>query len=147
VGTGSITGVYTVLVDGDDMNEPVSDTLRAALDGHIVLSREIASSGQYPAVDVLQSLSRLHTAIGKPADLAAARKLLAGCALYERNRQLIEIGAYKPGVSESLDRVVRLMPLIREFFSQSLEESIARAAALTQLRKLATLLGADLDPA
>jgi flagellum-specific ATP synthase len=145
-GVGSITGVYTVLVDGDDMNEPVSDTLRATLDGHIVLSREIANAGQYPAVDVLQSLSRLHSTLGNATDLAAARKLLASCALYERNRQLIEIGAYKAGVSESLDRAVRLMPRIREFFAQPFGRSIARAEALVQLRKLAAALGADLDP-
>src|SRR5882724_9371190 len=142
---GSITGVYTVLVDGDDMNEPVSDALRATLDGHIVLSRDIANSGQFPAVDVLQSMSRLHTAIGKPADLAAARRLLAACALYERNRQLIEIGAYKAGVSESLDRAVQLMPRIRGFLSQSLGQSVSRADSLAQLGKLASLLGVDND--
>ena len=144
-GAGSITGIYTVLVDGDDMNEPVSDTLRATLDGHIVLSRDIANSGQFPAVDVLQSMSRLHTAIGKPADLAAARRLLAACALYERNRQLIEIGAYKAGVSESLDRAVQLMPRIRGFLSQSLGQSTSRADSLAQLGKLASLLGVDND--
>ena len=141
LGAGSITGVYTVLVDGDDMNEPVSDTLRATLDGHIVLSREIAIAGQYPAVDVLQSVSRLHATIGKPADLAAARKVLASCALYDRNRQLIEIGAYKPGVSESLDRTVRLIPRVREFFSQSSEKSVTRADALAELRDLASSVG------
>jgi len=119
--------------------------LRATLDGHIVLSRDIANSGQFPAVDVLQSMSRLHTAIGKPADLAAARRLLAACALYERNRQLIEIGAYKAGVSESLDRAVQLMPKIRGFLSQSLGQSTSRADSLAQLGKLASLLGVDND--
>lgn len=137
VGAGSITGVYTVLVDGDDMNEPVADTLRATLDGHIVLSRDIANAGQYPAVDVLQSISRLHATIGKDEDLAAGRKVLAACALYERNRQLIEVGAYKPGVSLELDRVVQAMPGIRAFFSQNLGHQVARADALLQLKKLA----------
>jgi flagellum-specific ATP synthase len=141
-GEGSITGVYTVLVDGDDMNEPVADTLRATLDGHIVLSRDIANAGQYPAVDVLQSVSRLHTAIGEAADLDAARMLLAGCALYERNRQLIEIGAYKAGVSASLDRVVRAMPRIRAFFAQASNQRVSRAEALLQLKTLAVSLGA-----
>lgn len=144
-GRGSITAVYTVLVDGDDMNEPVSDTLRATLDGHIVLSRDIANSGQYPAVDVLQSVSRLHSAVGKPEDVAAARKLLAGCALYERNRQLIEIGAYKPGVNPALDSVVQLMPGIRAFLSQQPGQKAARAESLAQLRKLASSLGNDHD--
>jgi flagellum-specific ATP synthase len=142
VGTGSITGVYTVLVDGDDMNEPVSDTLRATLDGHIVLSRDIANAGQYPAVDVLHSVSRVHTAISTPEDLSASRKLLACCALYERNKQLIEIGAYKPGVSPPLDRAVELMPRIRAFFSQPLGHGTPRAESLAQLRKLVSSLGA-----
>ncbi|HKU15158.1 MAG TPA: FliI/YscN family ATPase [Steroidobacteraceae bacterium] len=143
VGAGSITGVYTVLVDGDDMNEPVADTLRGTLDGHIVLSREIANAGQYPAVDVLNSVSRVHTSVGKPEDLAAARRVLACCALYERNRQLIEVGAYKQGVSPSLDRAVQLMPRIRAFLSQPLGHKTPRAESLAQLRKLAASLGAD----
>ncbi|MET0534966.1 MAG: FliI/YscN family ATPase [Steroidobacter sp.] len=143
VGAGSITGVYTVLVEGEDMNEPVSDTLRATLDGHIVLSREIANAGQFPAVDVLTSVSRLHNAISAPEDVAAAREVLACCALYERNRQLIEIGVYKPGVSVQLDRVVQLMPRIRAFLSQGLSDSAPRARSLTQLRELAASLGAD----
>ncbi len=142
-GAGSITGVYTVLVDGDDMNEPVSDTLRATLDGHIVLSRDIANAGQYPAVDVLSSVSRVHAAISTPEDTAAARKVLACCALYERNRQLIEIGVYKPGVSSALDRAVQLMPRIRDFFSQPLGEKTSRSESLTRLRKLAASLEAD----
>jgi flagellum-specific ATP synthase len=142
-GAGAISGVYTVLVDGDDMNEPVSDTLRATLDGHIVLSRDIANGGQYPAVDVLQSVSRLHSRVGQPEDIACARNVLAACALYERNRQLIEIGAYKPGVSPSLDRVVQVMPSIRAFLSQTLGEATPRAASLAQLRALSSSLGTD----
>jgi len=138
---GSITGVFTVLVDGDDMNEPVADTLRAILDGHIVLSRELANAGRFPAVDVLHSVSRLHGAIGLPDDLAAARQLLACCALYERNRQLIEIGACKPGVNPALDRAMQLMPRIHEFFAQHPGQQIPRADALAQLRKLASAWG------
>ncbi|HEY5760115.1 MAG TPA: FliI/YscN family ATPase [Steroidobacter sp.] len=140
-GVGSITGVYTVLVDGDDMNEPVSDTLRATLDGHIVLSRDIANAGQYPAVDVLQSVSRLHTKISQPADVACARNVLASCALYERNRQLIEIGAYKPGVNPTLDRTVQSMSRVRSFFSQATEQKIPRADSLAQLKALSASLG------
>ena len=143
IGAGSITGVFTVLVEGDDMNEPVADTLRATLDGHIVLSRDIANSGQYPAVDLLGSLSRVHAAIGTPEDLAAARRVLACCALYERNRQLIEIGVYKPGASPPLDRAAQLMPGIREFLSQSLTDKVPRSQALSQLKRLAAALGAE----
>jgi flagellum-specific ATP synthase len=140
VGQGSITGVYTVLVDGDDMNEPVADTLRATLDGHIVLSRELANAGQYPSVDVLQSVSRLHSTVAKSEELAATRKVLAACSLYERNRQLIEIGAYKPGVSAALDRAVQTMPRIQAFLSQPLGQETPRADALAQVRTLAAAL-------
>jgi flagellum-specific ATP synthase len=140
VGTGSITGVYTVLVEGDDLNEPVSDTLRATLDGHVVLSREVANAGQYPAVDVLNSVSRLHTAIRTEQELADTRKLLACCALYERNRQLIELGVYKPGVSAALDRAVLMMPKIRAFLSQASSNKVARSESLAQLQKLAAAM-------
>jgi flagellum-specific ATP synthase len=140
VAAGSITGIYTVLVDGDDMSEPVADTLRATLDGHIVLSRELAHTGRYPAVDVLQSVSRLHAIVARPDEIAATRSVLAACALYERNRQLVEIGAYKPGVSAALDRAVQMLPRIHAFLSQSLGESVARAHALAQLRDLAAAL-------
>jgi flagellum-specific ATP synthase len=142
-GAGSITGIYTVLVDGDDFNEPVSDTLRATLDGHVVLSRDIANAGQYPAVDVLNSVSRLHNAIVTPEQSVAARKVLACCALYERNRQLVEIGVYKRGVSPQLDRAVELMPRIRSFFVQALDSRSSRAESMSQLLKLAASLGAD----
>lgn len=145
IGAGSITGIYTVLVDGDDMNEPVSDTLRATLDGHIVLSRDIANAGQYPAVDILNSISRVHASISAAEDLSAARKVLACCALYERNRQLIELGVYKPGISPALDRAVQLMPRIRSFLSQSLLGKVARADSLAQLRKLAAAMGGEDD--
>lgn len=142
VGEGSITGVYTVLVEGDDLNEPVSDTLRATLDGHIVLSRDIANAGQYPAVDVLHSISRLHSTVATAEELAAARTLRACVALYERNRQLIEIGAYKPGVNAPLDEAVKAMPRIRAFLSQSHGQASDRPAAMKQLRQLAAMLGA-----
>jgi flagellum-specific ATP synthase len=121
----------------------VSDTLRATLDGHIVLSRDIANAGQYPAVDILNSISRVHTAIGAAEDLTAARSLLACCALYERNRQLIEIGVYKPGVSPALDRAVQLMPRIRAFLSQPMTDKVSRTDALSQLRGLAAGLGVE----
>lgn len=141
VGDGAITGLYTVLVDGDDMNEPVADTVRAILDGHVVLSRDLASAGQYPAVDVLNSVSRVHAQVATPEDLAAARKLLGCVALYERNRQLVEIGVYKPGVSAQLDTAVKLMPRIQAFFAQGLQQCIARTDSLAQLRELAAALG------
>jgi flagellum-specific ATP synthase len=137
---GSITGVYTVLVDGDDMTEPVADTLRATLDGHIVLSREIANAGQYPAVDVLQSVSRLLPIVNDRHSLEAARRVIATCAMYERNRQLIEIGAYKSGVSDALDRAVDGMPAVREFLAQRMDELVPRVQALTELKSVSQRL-------
>lgn len=142
-GAGSITGVYTVLVEGDDMSEPVADTLRATLDGHIVLSRELANSGHYPAVDVLNSVSRIHAAIATADEMECVRKVLACCALYERNRQLIELGVYKDGSNAALDRVVQVMPRVRAFLTQRVSDDVPRAESLMQLCKLAALLGAD----
>lgn len=139
-GSGSITGLYTVLVEGDDLNEPISDTLRATLDGHFVLSRELANSEQYPAVDVLQSISRLHHSVAESSEVHWARRLRAAWALYERNRELIEIGAYKAGVNPALDRAVSLMPAMRSYFSQIDGKAVARAEALLQLRALSDSL-------
>jgi len=140
--SGSITAIYTVLVEGDDLNEPVSDTVRGTLDGHIVLSRDLAHAGHYPAIDVLKSISRLHSAISDPAHLQAARSLGAALSLYERNRQLVEIGAYRPGSNPALDRVVEAMPRIEAFLTQRIAERVERPAAIEQLRQLvATLEG------
>ncbi len=115
---GSITGIYSVLVDGDDMNDPIADAARSILDGHIVLSRDIASSGVYPAVDVLSSVSRLESAILE----SSQRKLLAdirGVLAHVRNaRDLIDIGAYKRGGNPKLDRAIDLEPKITSVFLQ-----------------------------
>jgi flagellum-specific ATP synthase len=137
---GSITALYTVLVEGDDMNEPVADTARGTLDGHIVLSRELAHAGQFPPIDVLQSVSRLHAALSNADDLAASRTLVDALALYERNRQLVEIGAYKPGSNALLDRTVAAMPAIRAFLSQGLDERVSREAGRVRLRELCAAL-------
>lgn len=140
-GIGSITAIYTVLVEGDDLNEPISDTVRSTLDGHIVLSRELANAGQYPPVDVLKSISRLHSSLARPEDLAAARTLLEALSVYERNRQLVEIGAYKAGSNRPLDRAVAALPAIRSFLGQGQSEHVERHEALHRLRQLAATLG------
>jgi flagellum-specific ATP synthase len=140
-GSGSITAIYTVLVEGDDLNEPISDTVRGTLDGHIVLSRELAHGGQYPAVDVLKSISRLHSSLAKPEDLAAGRTLLEALSVYERNRQLVEIGAYKAGANGPLDRAVAALPAMRAFLGQGLNERVERGETLRRLRQLAAQLG------
>jgi flagellum-specific ATP synthase len=142
-GGGSISAFYTVLVDGDDLNEPLSDAIRGLLDGHLVLSREIAQAGRHPAIDVLRSVSRLKEAVSTPADLAAARRILASCALFERNRSLVEVGAYQPGVRAELDRALAAAPRIEAFLAQPARRRVARDDALAQMRQLAATLETD----
>lgn len=128
--TGSITGLYTVLVEGDDFNEPISDTVRSILDGHIMLSRALAHKNHYPAVDVLQSISRVMSEIVTPEHKKAAAKIRNIMATYTKNEDLINIGAYVKGSDKNIDLAIEYMPKIREFLTQStsakftLEESI-----------------------
>ncbi|HEY6413157.1 MAG TPA: FliI/YscN family ATPase [Edaphobacter sp.] len=130
--TGSITAFYTVLMEGDDQQDPVVDAVRSFLDGHVVLSRSMAAAGWYPPVDVLDSLSRLMpvvTTAEHRAQASVARRLLAAHA---RSEDLIRIGAYKPGTDDELDRAMRAMPVLREFLEQqsrervSMEDTVAR---------------------
>ncbi len=128
---GSITGIYTVLADGDDQDDPVVDTARSILDGHIVLSRDLAQRGQYPAIDIAASLSRVMSDITTPGHLAAARTFRALAANYEANRDLVMMGAYRAGADAQLDRAIAMHDALRVFLSQpqhetvSLEQSIA----------------------
>jgi flagellum-specific ATP synthase len=118
---GSITGIYTVLVEGDDPNEPISDTLRGLLDGHIHLSRNIAARGRYPAIDILPSLSRLQSQLGPNNHLQAASALRALMAVYRENEDLINIGAYVKGSNLQIDRAIQMRGSIEEFLSQSVD--------------------------
>jgi flagellum-specific ATP synthase len=133
---GTITGLYTVLVEGDDLNEPVADTARSLLDGHVVLARELANQGHYPAVDVLRSLSRLMPDLAPAAQLAHAQRVRSWLATYRDAEDLIKIGAYTPGTSPRIDEAVGRMDAIGAFLRQglaercSLEESVAALAAL-----------------
>ncbi len=115
---GSITGLFTVLVEGDDLSDPVADTVRSILDGHIVLSRELAVAGHYPAIDVLGSVSRLFPEVVSTGQVEQARRLLAAMALYRENEDLIQIGAYQRGSSEEIDATIDLRPRWREFLRQ-----------------------------
>ncbi|MFQ5505153.1 MAG: FliI/YscN family ATPase [Planctomycetota bacterium] len=117
-GRGSITGMITVLVEGDDLNEPVSDTMRGLLDGHIVLDRSIAARGHYPAIDVLDSVSRLMQRVVPPEQLKTALELRALLANYEENRDLIQIGAHQAGADPELDRAIAAMPDIEAILYQ-----------------------------
>jgi flagellum-specific ATP synthase len=134
--TGSITAFYTVLMEGDDQQDPVVDAVRSFLDGHVVLSRSMAAGGWYPPVNILDSLSRLMPAVisaKHKKQAAAVRRLLSAHA---RSEDLIRIGAYKAGMDEELDRAIRAMPMLREFLEQgsrervTMEETIARLTAM-----------------
>jgi flagellum-specific ATP synthase len=135
--TGAITAIYTVLVEGDDFNEPISDAIRATLDGHIALSRTLANGGQYPAIDPQQSVSRLFSQLTSPQHRTVAQRALGCLAHYERNRQLIEVGAYRAGVSAELDEAMRLVPQIRKYFCQ---DRPARAPIERSWRDLSSIL-------
>ncbi|KQV92871.1 FliI/YscN family ATPase [Rhizobacter sp. Root1221] len=132
---GAITALLTVLVEGDDLNEPVTDCLRATLDGHIVLSRQLANQGQYPAIDALKSVSRLMPDLATGEEQALAVKAVEYLALLDRNRQLVDIGAYVRGTNAALDRAIDLEPQLLAFLKQS-SGGVARHLAVQQLAGL-----------
>ena len=133
---GSITGIYTVLADGDDQNDPVVDTARSILDGHIVLSRDLAQRGQYPAVDVGASLSRVMSDVASPRQNAHARKLRALVSAYESNRDLLLMGAYRAGADPLIDRGIALHPQISTFLAQEVSERVSLEQSVDQLEQL-----------
>ncbi|MCH5207094.1 MAG: flagellum-specific ATP synthase FliI, partial [Oscillospiraceae bacterium] len=122
---GSITGIYTVLVEGDDTNEPIADTVRGIIDGHIILSRKIAAQNHYPAIDILSSVSRLMTEIAAPEHKEAAGQLRNLLSLYNSNFDLISIGAYKNGTNPALDEAINKIDAINNFLMQSVDESVS----------------------
>ncbi|UGQ47970.1 FliI/YscN family ATPase [Massilia endophytica] len=136
---GSITALYTVLVEGDDFNEPISDLLRATLDGHIVLSRQLAQQGHYPAIDVLQSASRLFGDLNPVAQQDLVHGVFDAMATYQRNRQMIDMGAYRAGSNPALERAIDLMPRLERFLRQREDQPVPRLQAA---RELEALLGA-----
>ena len=133
---GSITAFYTVLVEGDDLNEPISDTVRGILDGHIVLARTLADRGHYPAIDVLASVSRLMPSLVTPDHRALASDVRELLAAYESARDLIDIGAYVHGTNPTVDRALGLMPEIRGFLQQKPEERATFAETIAWLERL-----------
>ncbi|MHC1712695.1 MAG: FliI/YscN family ATPase [Solidesulfovibrio sp.] len=128
-GNGSITGIYTVLVDGDDFNEPIADAVRSILDGHIVLTRDLADQGHFPAIDVLKSISRLRSDVTPKDALTAGRDLIRLLATYRRVEDMVNIGAYARGANPEIDRAIDMINPINDFLrqdvgdSQNLEES------------------------
>jgi flagellum-specific ATP synthase len=133
---GSITALYTVLVEGDDMNEPVADAVRGILDGHLVLSRQLAHFNHYPAIDVLESVSRLSRDICSPAELEWAARAREHLALYRKNEDLVSIGAYQKGASSALDQAVALQEPLRKFLRQGVHELTPREDSFQQLGKI-----------
>jgi flagellum-specific ATP synthase len=130
---GSITGLYTVLVEADDMNEPIGDAARSILDGHIVLSRALASAGHYPCVEVLDSLSRVAPNITTPEQRTAATELRRLLAAHREVKDLVEIGAYVSGTNQLADRALDRMPMITSFLRQAIDEPTPADAAWRQL--------------
>lgn len=133
---GSITAFYTVLVEGDDMTEPVADETRSILDGHIVLSRALASAGHYPAIDVNQSVSRVMTAVAQPPHVEAARRLREVLATYESQKDLILIGAYKKGSDARTDYALSKLDAVNTYLRQGTHERTPPAAAVNQLQRM-----------
>ncbi len=133
---GAITALYTVLVEGDDMNEPVADAVRGILDGHLVLSRQLAHFNHYPAVDVLESVSRLTRDVCTPEEVELAARAREQLALYRKNEDLISIGAYQKGGSAALDHAIALHEPLRQFLRQGVHEHTARAECFKLLKKI-----------
>ncbi len=138
---GSITGMYTVLVEGDDMTEPVADAVRSILDGHIVLSRRLASAGQYPAVDPLESISRVMPAVSVPAHRAAVHRFLDMMATYRESEDLINIGAYVKGSNPRIDRAIRNWEAMKEFLRQDSGEKADFNGSIGRLLELIARAG------
>jgi flagellum-specific ATP synthase len=140
---GSITALYTVLVDGDDMNEPIADAVRGILDGHIVLSRKLAHAGHYPAIDVLASVSRLVGEIVTPEVRVAGNAVRGLMATYKEKADLISIGAYQPGSDPATDAAIGARAPIDAFLRQGVTEPSTAEQADALLAQLATLAPAE----
>jgi flagellum-specific ATP synthase len=138
---GSITGFFTVLVEGDDFNEPICDAVRAILDGHIILSRQLGAAGHYPAIDVLQSVSRLAPRLYTPEQKEAALKIRDAMATHQRAEDLINLGAYASGANPKLDAAIKLRPQLIDFLKQDSAAHSAFSDTMGRMRDLAKLAG------
>ena len=133
---GSITGVYTVLVEGDDTNEPIADTVRGILDGHIVLSRALANSNHYPAIDVSASISRLMNEIVSEEHRQLAFRIRDILSVYEKNADLVAIGAYKPGSNRKLDFALSKIDAVNSFLTQNINEAFSYEQCVTKMQEI-----------
>jgi flagellum-specific ATP synthase len=133
---GSITGFFTVLVEGDDLNDPVGDTTRSILDGHIVLSRDLASAAHYPSIDVLQSVSRVMSGVATPDHLKLAQELRRLMAAYRRAEDMVNIGAYKPGSNPEIDQAIEKRNAINRLLSQGVFEKCEWKETFRQMKQV-----------
>jgi flagellum-specific ATP synthase len=138
--TGSITGFFTVLVEGDDFNEPICDAARGILDGHLILSRDLAASGHYPAIDILSSVSRLSNKVATKEEIHAAQRIREALALYQQSSDLIQLGAHIQGANVKLDQSIRVRPQILDFLRQDTEISSSLDETRQRLFSLANQL-------
>jgi len=135
-GKGSITGIYTVLVEGDDMNDPVGDAVRSIVDGHIVLSRDLANKGHYPAIDVLASVSRVMRDVADPEHIALRNKAVDIMATYANVEDMITIGAYVDGSDKKIDYAKKMMPRINELLRQNVDKKMSFDVCHNQLKAM-----------
>lgn len=135
-GGGSITAFYTVLAEGDDTNDPISDAARGVLDGHVVLSRSLAESGHFPAIDIEASISRVMPDIADPRHMKMARELRRLYSLYQQNKDLISVGAYQTGSNPQIDEAIEKNPAIRNFLQQGMDEAVDIDGSLSELEIL-----------
>jgi flagellum-specific ATP synthase len=140
---GSITGLFTVLVEGDDMDEPIADAARSILDGHIVLSRKLAHKNHFPAIDVLESISRCMVDVVDNDHLRIAGTIKDYMASYRENEELINIGAYAPGSSELIDKAIKLHQPLNNFLKQNRNEKNSFDESLSRLIELAKTVGVN----
>ena len=136
MGKGSITGIYTVLVEGDDMNEPIADAVRSIVDGHIVLSRDLASQGHYPSIEVMNSVSRCMTDVVSRDQVLVARRFLEVMATYRRSEDLINIGAYAKGSNPKIDNAIAMIDRLNGYLKQQVEEKVSFAESGRQLAEI-----------
>ena len=137
VGGGSVTGIFTVLVEGDDFNEPISDATRGILDGHITLTRELASRNHFPAIDLLASTSRVMSSIVEREQMTDAGEIRELLAIFRDAEELVNIGAYRAGSNPRIDRALELIGPIRTFLRQAVLEEAPLEESLTRLAELA----------
>jgi FliI/YscN family ATPase len=138
---GSITGFFTVLVEGDDITEPIADAVRAILDGHIVLSRQLANKGHYPAIDILSSVSRLTSEVASREQREAGMRMREALSTYQQSEDLIQLGAYVSGANPQLDAAIRVRPQMLNFLRQEVEGKSPLVETVTRMQALVKLLG------